>query len=122
MKLFFFILTLFISGRSLGCDCTSNIDAGSAKTVFVGEVLNVQRVNDATIGFAITFKVRSVSKGKVKTKEKIIFVESLTQAGCGVDFKLNQVYEVYTFEESGLEWTGLCTETRLMENNTINRG
>jgi hypothetical protein len=91
-----------------GCDCIGIIGFKEANWVFEGDVRSIVKKNGI---FELIFDVFKVIKGDIKNDSVKIYVTCLNEACCGKDFNFVERYEVYTYLESGLNYTGFCTET-----------
>jgi len=108
-------LLLFVfSIPSFGCDCNRSVGYDEANLVFIGNVVHIKKNTKPYVDFAITFKVCTVEKGKLKTKRIIIYTPCLMDPCCGIPFKLDEKYRVYAYLEDNKLCTNLCTETSKM--------
>ena len=106
---------LFIGPGSNACDCKQILSAANADLVFTGTVLKVDRIADGLIHYRVMFKVGSDDPTNVAPSTVTIFEESLQVGGCGIDFQVGKEYAVVAWKEQGIFWTGLCTETKMLE-------
>ena len=97
------------------CDCNSIIGLKEAKNVFVGKVTGIQKIERPYIRYEIEFSVTKVIKGKINTRTIVVNTPSLDDGGCGIPFGVNETYEVYTYLEETLLYTGDCTATKKLE-------
>lgn len=108
-------LLLFQYNFSHGCDCNTIVGMKEAKSVFIGRVIDVKRIDTSYIRYEIQFKVSKFIKGNVKAQIIKINTPSLNVAGCGISFSINDEYIVYTYLHNNLLYTGDCTRTRKLK-------
>jgi hypothetical protein len=117
MKALILISLLIIHCNCYGCDCNSIAGLYEAKSVFKGEVVAVKNVNDSGWHTEITFKIFEVIKGEIKSNFFIVDSPNCPyDACCGIPFKVNDKYIVYTVLRVGYkhEFVNICTETKLL--------
>lgn len=108
-----FILLQFNNCR--GCDCNIIVGMNKSKNVFIGRVINIVRISSPIIKYKITFKILKNYKSKFYTKTVKITVPSLTEGGCGFDFKTNDIYLIYSYLEDKELYTDACTKSRKLK-------
>jgi hypothetical protein len=106
-------LSLLFCKTASGCGCEESIGSKKAKTVFRGEVIKIHKVTAPINRYEITFiNVKWVKGGDEKSDTTVVNVYCLMSACCGYRFLFTpHQYEVYTYEENGLLYTGACTDT-----------
>ncbi len=117
MRVAILILLLIIQYNCYSCDCNSVVGLKEAKSVFTGEVIAINKIDDSLLYYEITFKITKVIKGEIISQTIIVNAPGcLFDACCGIPFKLNDKYMVYTFLRKPFkhEYVNLCTETKLL--------
>jgi hypothetical protein len=100
------------------CSCAQPPEPRDAleksSTVFSGLVLSstVEDTTDGNPRRAITFDVISAWKG-ISSKQVVVRT-GMDSAGCGFDFEVGKRYLVYTYDNAGSAYTGLCDRTKLL--------
>lgn len=120
----FTILSLFIiSTNLLACSCGSMVMSvakiNNYDLVFKGKIIAKETVDSKSITqedhltkfsldyFKYTFEVSEEIKPQLDTKQIIVY--SITQSSaCGVNYKLNDEYYIFSYENDGKNFTGLC--------------
>ena len=85
-----------------------------ASTVFSGMVVDVatENISDGFTRRAVTFDV--ISSWKNANQEQIVVRTAMDSAACGFDFEVGKRYLVYTYDNEGNPYTGLCDRTKLL--------
>lgn len=96
------------------CDCNDFIGLKDAKNVFIGRLESIKKIEQPFYRYEISFFVDSSIKGP-KLDKITINVNCLQDGCCGYNFDFYSTYEVYTYYEGTLLYTGACTNTRKLE-------
>lgn len=97
------------------CNCAGTLGLSEAIHVFIGEVVAMEKKTNPQ-RIEITFTVRKYVKGPLKENTIKVNVCALEIACCGYAFNFYDVFQVYTYEENGLLYTGHCTQTHVAYN------
>src|SRR4051812_16215220 len=110
-KIIFIIFLSIIVKCSNACDCDSIIGKEQARHVFKGKVLSVTKVESPYIQYEIMFEVKKRIKGHIKARKVKVNVDCLLSMCCGIPFKKDELYIIYTYLKNGTLYTGACTES-----------
>ena len=85
-----------------------------ASTVFSGKVVSVatEELSAGGSSRAVTFDV--ISSWKNVNQKQIVVRTAMDSAACGFDFEVGKRYLVYTYDNEGNPYTGLCDRTKLL--------
>ncbi len=100
MKTIVSVLLLLLSFcSSYACDCNTISGLKECDVAFSGKVLSIQRVDSIIIYYEITFKVDTVFKGKITSKNVAIIMPCLQDGCCGILMHINDKFAVFAFNE-----------------------
>ncbi|GEQ86639.1 hypothetical protein ULMS_21470 [Patiriisocius marinistellae] len=129
LKYILFAILIFGFQNSFACSCVEVSGSFKEKVlysiessdyVFIGLVINVERIDDGKNEFSSRYNLYTfeiVKKFKGVSKRKIIKIKSQQDgAACGYNFDLGQTYLVHTNNFEQDNWTGLCTRNNVIRH------
>lgn len=97
------------------CDCDSIIALPDTKIAFKGVVTKIKQ-KQHSYEYEVTFRIKEVLKGKIKTRYFTVMTPCLIESCCGIPFELGSFYYVITREKRGILYSDFCTATEKLDS------